>query len=112
MLNDEFWSKLKKVLFQEAIYNKRNLRMTVEGVLYRMQVGCPCRDLPQAFGCWNSIYKRFNAWSKKWLRIFKVLAIDLDWEWEFINGSYVKAHQHSMGAADKKPQVIGESVGH
>ncbi len=33
MLNDEFWSKLEKILLQEAIYNKRNLRMTVEGML-------------------------------------------------------------------------------
>ncbi len=31
MLSDEFWSKLEKILLQEAIYNKRNLRMTVEG---------------------------------------------------------------------------------
>ncbi len=45
MLKDEFWPKLEKILLQEAIYNKRNLRMTVEGVLYRMRVGCPWRDL-------------------------------------------------------------------
>jgi len=111
MLNDELWSKLKKILLQEAIYNKRNLRMTVEGMLYRMRVGCPWRDLPKAFGCWNSIYKRFNAWSlsSKWLRIFKALVIDPDWEWEFIDGSYVKAHQHSAGAADREPQAIGKS---
>ena len=49
MLSDEFWSKLKKILLQEAIYNKRNLRMTIEGMLYRMRVGCPWRDLPQDF---------------------------------------------------------------
>jgi len=40
MLSDEFWSKLEKILLQEAIYNKRNLHMTVEGMLYRMRVGC------------------------------------------------------------------------
>jgi len=82
MLGDEFWLKLEKILLQEAIYNKRNLRMTVEGMLYRMRVGCPWRDLPKAFGCWNSIYKRFNAWSlsSKWSRIFKALIIDQDWE--------------------------------
>jgi transposase len=50
MLNDEFWSKLEKILLQEAIYNKCNLRMTVEGMLYRMRVGCPWRDL--ALGFW------------------------------------------------------------
>ena len=37
------------------------------------------------------------------------MAIDLDCEWEFIDGSYVKAHQHSAGAASKEPQAIGKS---
>jgi transposase len=111
MLSDEFWSKLEKILLQEAIYNKRNLRMTIEGMLYRMRVGCPWRDVPKSFGCWNSIYKRFNAWSSssKWIRVFKALIIDPDREWKFIDGSYVKAHQHSAGAAYKKPQAIGKS---
>ena len=35
----------------------------------------------------------------KWGRIFKALIIDPDCELEFIDGSYVKAHQHSAGAA-------------
>ena len=61
MLSDEFWSKLEKILLQEAIYNKRNLHMTVEGMLYRIRIFCPWRDLPEAFGYWNSIYKRFYA---------------------------------------------------
>lgn len=38
-----------------------DLRMTVEGILYRMRSGCPWRDLPEAFGRWNTVYKRFNA---------------------------------------------------
>jgi hypothetical protein len=45
--------------------------------------------------------------SSKWDKIFKVLTIiDPDCEWEFIDGSYVKAHQHSAEAAGKKPQAI------
>ncbi len=51
MLTDEFWPKLEKILLQKVIYNKHKLRMTVEGVLYRMRVGCPWRDLPEVFGC-------------------------------------------------------------
>jgi hypothetical protein len=49
MLSDESWAKLEKILLQEAIYNKHNLRMTIEGMLYRIRVGCPCRDLSEAF---------------------------------------------------------------
>ena len=111
MLNGEFWSKLGKILRQLDIYNKPDLRMTVEGMLYRMRVGCPWRDLPDVFGCWNSIYKRFNAWSAagKWLKIFKALLVDPDFEWAFIDGSYAKAHQHSAGAASEEPEAIGKS---
>ncbi|SFI83456.1 IS5 family transposase [Nitrosomonas sp. Nm34] len=111
MLNDEYWSKLEKILLQESIDNKRNLRMTVEGILYRMRGGCPWRDLPRVFGCWNSIYKRFHAGSlsKKWLNVFKAWAVDPDWEWRFMDGSYVKAHQYSAGAASQASQAIGKS---
>ena len=85
--------------------------MTIEGMLYRMRVGCPWRDLPKAFGYWNSIYKRFNAWSSssKWGKILKALIINPDCEWRFIDGSYIKAHQHSAGAAGRKPQASGKS---
>jgi len=115
MLSDELWSKLEKTLLQQAIYHKPDLRMTVEGMLYRMRVGCPWRDLPSAFGCWNSVYKRFNAWSAagKWLNVFNALLEEPDFEWAFIDGTYVKAHQHSAGAASGQPEAIGKSrAGH
>lgn len=61
LLSEEHWSKLREILLHKAIYNKRDLRMTVEGMLYRMRTECPWRDLPKAFGYWNKVYKRFNA---------------------------------------------------
>jgi len=111
LLSDEHWSKLRKILRQMAIYDKPDLRLTVEGILYRMRVGCPWRDLPEAFGCWNSIYKHFNAWSAagKWVNLFKALVVEPDREWIFIDGSYAKAHQHSSGAASNADEAIGKS---
>jgi len=46
MLTDEHWSKLRTIMRQHGIYNKPKLRKIVEGILYRMRVGCPWRDLP------------------------------------------------------------------
>lgn len=111
LLTDEFWSKLEKILLDEYIYRKHNLRLRVEGMLYRLCVGCPWRDLPEVFGCWNTVYKRFNAWSEsgKWLKIFKALVNQPDLEWTFIDGSYIKAHQHSAGAASGQDEAIGKS---
>ena len=50
MLSDEHWSKLKGMMLQENIYNKRDLRIVVEGMLYRLRTGCAWRDLPSFFG--------------------------------------------------------------
>jgi len=98
---------------QQGIYDKPNLRKMVEGMLYRMRVGCPWRDLPEAFGRWNSIYKKFNRWSSqnKLMTVFQALIQDPDCEWEFMDGSFVKAHQHAHGAAGDDEQAIAQSRG-
>jgi len=44
MLSDELWSKLQEIMLQHRIYDKPNLRMMVEAILYRMRVGCPCNQ--------------------------------------------------------------------
>jgi transposase len=64
----------------------------------------------EAFEGWGKVYKRFNAWSAsgKWLKIFQVLVTAPDMEWVFIDGSYVKAHEYSAGAACGKDEAIGE----
>lgn len=100
-------------MLQHRIYDKPNLRMIVEGMLYRMRVGCPWRDLPAEFGCWNSIYQQFNRWSlkNKLMKIFKALVQEPDLEWEFIDGSIVRAHQHSTGACSTENEAIGKSRG-
>nr|VFK62683.1 MAG: Putative transposase of IS4/5 family (DUF4096) [Candidatus Kentron sp. TC] len=94
MLEDEMWSKLKEVMPRQQIYDKKNLRLVMEGILYRMRVGCPWRDLPEIFGCWSTVYKRFNDWSRqnKLMAIFSFLSKDPDVEWEFVDASIVKAH--------------------
>ena len=113
MLSDELWSKLRTIMRQQGIYDKPDLRLMVEAMLYRMRVGCPWRDLPVEFGGWNSIYQKFNRWSykDKLIKIFKCLVHDPDLEWEFIDGSIIRAHQHSAGAVGKENQAIGKSVG-
>ncbi len=112
MFTDELWTKLKVIVLKMGIYDKPFLRLTIEGIFYRVRVGCPWRELPNAFGNWNAIYKRFNEWSRKekLIGIFNRLAVESDLEWEFIDGSIVKAHQHSSGAASGQESAIGKSV--
>lgn len=49
MLNDKQYKRLKPIPLEIGLYDKPNLRKTVEGILYRMQVGLPWRDLPKYF---------------------------------------------------------------
>jgi transposase len=93
-LSDELWSKLREILLHLAVYDKRDLRLTVEGILYRMRTACPWRDLPEAFGAWNKVYKRFNAWSASdiWRKVFEALVVEPDMDRVFIDGTSIKAH--------------------
>ena len=112
MLTDELWSKLWPIMSQNGIYDKPDLRHTTEGILYKMRVGCPWRDLPQEHWSWKKVYSRFNEWSKKekLLSIFRSLIKSPDMEWKMIDGSVVKVHQHGCGARKGEERGIGKSV--
>ncbi len=96
-----------------GVYDKRNLRKMVEGMFYRLRTGLPWRDLPEYLGSWNAVYKKFNNGSTKgiWKKALDVLVDDPDLEWGFIDGSYVKAHQHSAGASGGGCQAVGPRRG-
>ena len=91
MLTDEHWSKLRAILLEDRVYDKPEHRNTMEGILYRMRVGCPWRDIPESFGLWNTIFRRFLLWSRKGIlqRLFKKLISEPDFEWIFIDRSIV-----------------------
>jgi transposase len=97
LFTDDYWNKFKAIMLSLGIYDKPTLRKTVEGIFYRLRVGCPWRDLPETFGKWNAVYKRFNAGSlqDKLMDIFQSLVVEPELEWAFIDGSIVKAHEHS-----------------
>jgi putative transposase len=40
----------------------RDSRMFVGGVLWIARTGSPWRDLPEVFGEWNSVFRRFSRW--------------------------------------------------
>jgi transposase len=114
MLSDAYWERLSELMRQTGrVYHKPEHRMTVEGILYRMRTGCPWRDLPAEFGNWSAVFRRFNLWSRKGVLnlLFNELSRDTDTEWLFIDGSIVRAHQHSTGAATLGAEAIGKSRG-
>ncbi|RYF17455.1 MAG: IS5 family transposase [Oxalobacteraceae bacterium] len=74
-------------------------RHFLNAVLWKVRTGVPWRDLPSRYGCWKTIYSRFRRWARAghFTALFKSLQITVDKDFCAIDGSYVRAHQHSAG---------------
>ncbi len=102
LLTDEGGNTLSSLMRHSGrVYNKAEHRMTLEGIFYRMRIGCLWRDTPAVFGQWNTVFRRFNLWSKKGILqlLFKWLSHHADSEWLFIYGSIIRAYQYSASVA-------------
>ncbi len=75
-------------------------RRSLEGILWIVRTGAPWRDLPEYFGNWSTVWKRFRRWALKGVfeKVFKVLSGDPDMEYALIDGTIVKVHRHGAGA--------------
>jgi transposase len=103
VLSNEQWNKMSGLIIgrpDQRGSTGRNNRMFVEGVLWIVRTGSPWRDLPEAFGEWNSVFRRFSRWSRKgvWQRMFEAMSNDPDFEYLIIDSTIVRAHQHASGA--------------
>lgn len=113
ILNDEQWARLAPHIIGGPASRGstgRDNRLFVEAVLWIVRTGAPWRDLPEAFGRWNSAFRRFSRWSGKgvWRRIFAAMADDPDFEYLIVDSTIVRAHQHASGA--KRGLTIRPSV--
>ena len=72
----------------------------LNGIFFVLRTGSPWRDLPEVFGEWNSVFRRFSRWSDKgvWRRIFEALSDDADFEYLIVDSTIIRAHQHAAGA--------------
>ena len=117
VLTDFMWKRIEHILpdrKSDPGGTGRDNRLFLEAVLWRMRVGAPWRDLPERFGKWNSVYKRFRRWAKSGVfkGVFKALSERPDLEHVSIDGTVVRAHRKAAGAiGGTRRQGIGRSRG-
>lgn len=106
-LNDRQFEQLYAYLQSERIIHakkKEALRQFLEAVFWMCRSGAQWVMLPEHYGRWNSIYKRFNRWSQLgvWERMFHYFARDPDMESVMIDSTIVRAHACASGAKGGK----------
>jgi transposase len=75
-------------------------RNFINGILWRLRTGAPWRDVPEKYGNWNSIYRRFLRWSKSgiWESVAAALAETMAESGHYsIDSTTVRAHVSAAG---------------
>ena len=119
-LTDGQWNRIEGLLpgqVGDPGQSGRDNRLFVDAVLFIAKTGVPWRDLPERFGNWNSIWRRFDRCSAKgvWECVVKELG-DVDLEELQLDSTSIKVHLAAVGgrrlAAEKKkmPTVVAGSV--
>ena len=99
-LSEQEWKKIQNLLCRGAGRPpKISDRLFLNAVLWKVKTGVPWRDLPTRFGSWKTIYSRFRRWAiaGRFKAIFEAIQVEVDDNWNSIDGSYIRAHQHCAG---------------
>ena len=78
-LTDQEWERLAPLLpamTPQRGGRWRDHRQVLNGIVFRVRTGVPWRDLPERYGPWETVYKRFARWQTDgtWTRIEATLS--------------------------------------
>lgn len=110
-LTDAQWNLIKDFLpgkQGDPGRTAKDNRLFVNAIVWMAKTGAPWRDLPERFGNWNSVFKRYDRWCKKgvWLEVGQKLGIEEQMESLMLDSTIVRVHQHAAGAkGDKKNKL-------
>lgn len=107
-LTDAQWNRMKSLIpGQEGDPGRsgENNRLFVDAVLFVAKTGIPWRDLPERFGKWNSVWKRFDRWCARgvWESLAEQLGEPDLMELQ-LDSTSVKVHQTASGGRRKSDE--------
>ena len=106
-LKDEQWEAIREFLQGDPrayVGNEETCRQFVEAIIWISRSGAQWRLLPESYGNWNSVYKRFGRWCDHgvWERMLAHFANDPDMENGMVDSTIVRAHACAAGAQKKR----------
>ena len=107
-LSDAQWAVLEPLLprgrkpGRPPEWTKRQL---INGIRWRVRAGAPWRDVPPAYGPWQTVYGLFRRWQRDgtWAQVLAGLRARADaaglitWDVS-VDSTVARAHQHAAGA--------------
>jgi transposase len=101
-LSDDQWGQLAPLLpgkVGDPGRSGEDNRLFVNGVLWILRSGARWEDLPERYGKYKSVHKRFTRWAKAgvWERVFDSLTADPDNQYLMLDTTLVRVHQQAAG---------------
>jgi transposase len=99
-LNDQQWARIADLLpgkVSDPGRTAKDNRLFVNGVLWVLRSGAQWDELPERYGKWKSVHKRFTRWAKNgvWERVFAALIKDPKNAYVMLDATLVRAHQQA-----------------
>jgi transposase len=117
-INEAAWSKVLMFLKSRKdlyIGSEAKCKNFVEAICWMSRTGAQWREMPDAYGNWNSVFVRFNEWTKKgiWEGFLNFCIQDPDLEWFSIDATILRAHPCAAGYKRGKQaeEALGRSKG-
>jgi transposase len=105
-LSDVQWERIKGLLpgrLESVGRTALDNRGFVNGVLWVLRSGAHWHDLPERYGKYKSVHKRFSRWAASgvWEKVFHELVRDRKNQYLMIDSTIVRAHQQAATGRKK-----------